>query len=861
MSPDRWQQVLEVFNEAVEQPPKQREALVEAACADDIELRREVNLLLETYDDDPDFLEEPAARVPDVPELPEQDTMKGQHVGPYKVLRRLGGGGMGAVYLAIRDDDQYRKYVALKVVKRGMDTEEILHRFRSERQILASLDHPNIARLLDGGMAADGRPYFAMEYVDEGVPLDVYCDQHRLTISERLRLFRTVCAAVHYAHQNLVVHRDLKPGNVLVSKTGHVKLLDFGVAKLLNPDLSAVTMALTRSEARLVTPAYASPEQVRGETVTTASDVYALGVLLYELLSGRRPYQVEGKTADGIKKIICEEHPSVPSEAIRRLEEVGRLNGNTAARPAEAISDDRHTSVERLRRQLQGDLDNIVLMAMRKDPHDRYASAEALSEDVLHSLEGRSVVAHEASPSYRFRKFVHRHRVGVGVALLLTASLLVGLGGTMWQAKVATEGWTQAQAEADKSERALAFLIDLLKLSDPTSEQGSAVTVRELLDAQAPLLERMLYEQPEEQAPLMDMVGGIYMNLGLYDEALSLIETSLDARRRTLGENHADVAQSLYSLAEVQRNMGRFQEAEDHGLQALVIQRQLLGSDHLDIARTLISLGRIVRIRGDFDTATTYFEEALAMYRRLLGEEHQQVAQAIFLLAFTLEGQSAYDRAEPLHREALAMRRKLLGEEHPDVAWSLMSLGRMHKNKGEFALAESYYREALLMRRKLLGAEHPDVAASYHQLARLADDQGAWETAAPLYLQSLDILRKALPEDHLRISFQLVPLGSIRMEHGNVREAEALLREGLRIRQQSMIAGHPMITAAQIDLGRCLLRLGQFEEAEALLLEGLQVYQTRHGPEDFRTEEVLSTLIALYEAWGKPEKVIFYQAQ
>src|SRR5581483_2152350 len=419
MNPERHQQITDLLAEALELEPGKRPAFLESACAADPQLRREVESLIASFEQSPSFIETPAfAGSPgliDGSPIEDGEPMEGRRIGQYQIVREIGHGGMGAVYLAERAEE-YREKVALKIVKRGMDTDFVLRRFRHERQILASLHHPNIAHLLDGGSTEDGLPYFVMEYI-EGEPIDQYCDHHNLPVIERLKLFRTVCAAVYYAHQNLVIHRDIKPGNILITADGTPKLLDFGIAKILNPEISQ-TVEKTATMMRLMTPEYASPEQVRGEPVTTASDVYSLGVVLYELLTGHKPYRIASILPSDIERVICEQEPTRPSTAISRVEERMTYDGESVRVTPEAVSRTREGQPEKLQRRLRGDLDNIVLMALRKEPGRRYASVEHFSEDVRRHLEGLPVTARRDTMGYRAGKFVRRHKAGVAAAAL-----------------------------------------------------------------------------------------------------------------------------------------------------------------------------------------------------------------------------------------------------------------------------------------------------------------------------------------------------------------------------------------------------------------------------------------------------------
>jgi eukaryotic-like serine/threonine-protein kinase len=423
MTPERYQQVKELFQSALEREGSQWKRFLDEACAGDPSLREEVESLLTSHEQAPSFIESSALEIVSkvLPDQPDKQ-MVGQRIGPYKVIREIAHGGMGAVYLAFRADDEYQKQVAIKLIKRGMDTDSIIRRFRNERQILANLDHPNIARLIDGGTTEDGLTYFIMDHV-EGLPIDAYCDAHKLSIVERLKLFRTVCSAVEYAHQHHVIHRDLKPSNILVTVEGVAKLLDFGIAKVLNPEPPFQTVESVGLGP--MTPDYASPEQVRGETITPASDVYSLGVLLYELLTGHRPYRIKSRTPQEIERVICEEEPEKPSQAIGCIEEVPGSDGTSEITiTPESVSATRDGQPEKLRRYLAGDVDKILLMALRKESERRYPSVEEFSEDICRHLEGQPVIARKDALYYRSTKFIKRNKATF-IAVALTAVILV----------------------------------------------------------------------------------------------------------------------------------------------------------------------------------------------------------------------------------------------------------------------------------------------------------------------------------------------------------------------------------------------------------------------------------------------------
>ncbi|MFN0107448.1 MAG: serine/threonine protein kinase [Blastocatellia bacterium] len=473
MTPERWQRIKQIFDQVIEAETGSQEGPLTAACAGDDGLRAEVEKLLRGHEQASGFIEEPAvAKAAQILQISVEDALIGQQIGPYKVLREIGHGGMGQVYLAVRADDEYKKRVALKIIKRGMDTQEIIRRFRNERQILAGLDHPNIGKLLDGGTTEDGLPYFAMEYV-AGKPITDYCDDRKLSTIERLKLFRHVCAAIQFAHQNLVVHRDIKPSNILVTEDGTPKLLDFGIAKVLNPELSGQTIDPTATALRLMTPEYASPEQVRGETITTASDVYSLGVVLYELLTGHRPYRVKSRLPHEILRIVCEEEPEKPSTAVSRTEEgTSRDGSKPITLTPESVSRTREGEPNKLRQKLRGDVDNIVLMAMRKEPQRRYTTVNQFSEDLRRYIDGLPVVASKDTVSYRAQKFVKRNRSAVVAAALIFLSLFGGIAVAWWQARIAQQRFNDVRQLANSL---------LFEVHDEIEKLPGSTSVRQLI--------------------------------------------------------------------------------------------------------------------------------------------------------------------------------------------------------------------------------------------------------------------------------------------------------------------------------------------------------------------------------------------
>jgi serine/threonine protein kinase len=695
---DRWRQIDGLFAEALEKAPEARAPFLAAACEGDDELRRSVEGLLAADESSATFLERPAGELLGLVPEPVPALDPEVRLGPYRLLRRLGDGGMGTVYLARREDETYERDVAVKLIRSGLQSPDSLHRFFAERQILARLEHPNIARLYDGGSTEDGRPYLVMELV-EGVPVDEYCDRHGLTVDQRLDLFRRICAAVEYAHQNLLVHRDLKPANILVTAGGEPKLLDFGIAKRLEPGAATLPDA-TQTGMRMMTPNYASPEQVRGAAVATTSDVYSLGVLLYELLAGRSPYRLLSGLPHEIEHAICEREPERPSMALFRA----------GPPPAEEVAAERGTRPQVLRRRLQGDLDNIVLMALRKEPQRRYGSAAQLSRDLENHLQSLPVVARPDTLAYRSRKFLRRHRAGAAAAVvvaLLVAGFIVSL---------IVQG-RRLVRERDKARYSLTFLMDTFKDADPYHTKGERLTADEIMTRGAERVARDLARQPDVQAALMDAIGEVERGLGRFERAEPLLARSLDLRRAAFGPNSLEVAESLEHLGLLKRDRADLAGAERLLRGALAIRRARLGDGDLETAKTLDELGVVLVAEKEPVEAETLHREALATAMRVEGAVGPTVAESLLQLAKAKLAQGNDMAAERVARQALVVERGVLGARDPRLYRVQTDVGVVLTEADSPGEAEPLLRASLKAQRELLGDGHPDVAVTRAALA------------------------------------------------------------------------------------------------------------------------------------------------
>jgi serine/threonine-protein kinase len=833
---DRYRRVDAVFDALLDVPPEEQMAFAERAAGDDPEVHAEVLRLLHAHRRE-GFLESP----PPVPDgLLDGDSAPedrpGERVGPWRIVRVLGRGGMGIVYLAERADGQFEQRAAIKLIHRAAPG--IIRRFLEERRILALLEHPGIARLLEGGVTPNGMPYFAMELI-EGEPLTRYCDQHDLPTARRLDLVAEVCDAVSYAHRHLVIHRDLKPSNILVTADGRPKLLDFGIAKLLAG--TSAGREQTDTQLPVMTPEFAAPEQVRGESVSTATDVYALGVLLYLLLARRYPYDLKGKSFGELSRIICEEEPARPS----------------AAAP------------EGKGRELRGDLDLIVLTALRKDPARRYQTPAELASDLRRYRDGRPVRARADSAGYRLRKFVGRHRGAIAASVALLALLAGGLARERSLRH-------RAELEAAKAREVGDWVVSVFDLADPgTTERRDTtdVTARALLERGARRVDSTLAEQPEVQAQLRGVFGRAYAGLGLYRESVELLEralaqhtalfgphslqaaddrerlgealmqldrfdeaephlrTALEDRRRQLGPRTDATAEALDRLATLYQRQSRYADAEPLFREALATRRSLFGDTAVAVATALNNLGVLLYLKASYPEAERAYREALAIDLRTLGPRHVRTAESQQNLAQVAQQLGKVGEAETLYRDALATKRLVLGNANPSVTINLNNLASLLTDEQRLDEAETLIREALMLDRRMFGTTHSFVAAGLRNLAFVLRLKGEPAEAERMYAQALAIDRERLVSPHGSIALDLNSLGNMRRLLGDDAGAEAYFREAADQAHRALGDDHINTLAIDVNLGRTLEAEGRAAEAEALLRPALAKLDTAQAGE------------------------------
>lgn len=834
------------FDEALALEGDARDALLRRAEAEDAALATELRALLAWASADDAALPLPAAgparwaALFDDDDLARDDAPLPDRIGVWTPVARIGHGGMGTVYRVERDADGFHQTGALKLLRPGSESEEFLRRFTEERRILATLTHPGIARLLDGGRSADGRPYLVMEYVD-GAPLDRDCDRRGLDIDARIAVFLQIADAVAHAHRNLVAHRDLKPGNILVGADGAPKLLDFGIAKALRT--SAVDSANSATEAsstllRAFTPDYAAPEQVLGQATSTVTDVYQLGLLLYELLTGHRAQHAQDASPRAIEAAVCEHEPVRPSE---------RIGDDDRERSAA-----RATTPTALRRKLRGDLDNIVLKALRKAPERRYASVALMIEDLERWRRGQTVRARPETWTYRSGKFLRRNAWAVAATTTIFALILGYAITATLQADALARERDRAQAEAAKARQIAALTRRLFEGAGPSVAGESPLTARQLLDNGWPLIERELEGQPDVQAELLDVVAGAYRDLGEYERAEALADSGLRAAKRAIGQPLL-LARARHGRGRVAIDRGDYALAEMHLRDALGDYRRMADrtdgrtdrGDTEQAADVLQDLAELADLRGEVASAQAIYREALAIRRARHGERHPDVAESLHGLGMSLRRSGDYIGAEPLVSQALILRRQLLPPGHAAIAYTLSDLAQIRNDLGEFDSAEALYREALASQQKSLGPDHPDVATSMLSLARVLKTRRDFDGARALLERSLDIRRKVYGERHPAVALNFNDLGRNHFESGDYARAEAYYRAALA----AYPAGDPGLPGTVLNLGELAEKLGDLAEAERRYRETLAAWRARYGDDHDR--------VGL--AWNRLGAVLFRQ--
>jgi len=878
MDSARWQKIQTLFHEAAALPAAEQRAFLQIQCANDPALISEVQILLEEDARGDSLLDQNFAHVAHrILDDSASASPQPKRFGPYQIQRPLGEGGMGIVYLAGRED--LGTQVAIKLLRDAWLSPARRDRFAMEQRTLAQLNHPSIARLYDADTSPDGTPFFVMEYV-EGVPLTEYCKEQNCSLEQRLRLFREICEAVVYAHQHAVIHRDIKPSNILVKRDGTVRLLDFGIAKQLE-DLGQDAQQ-TMTGLRLMTPAYASPEQIRGEQVGIQTDVYSLGVILYELLTGRLPFDLSNRTPSQVEKVITEGETESPSAIVCKgptLPEHAR-NKLTAGRSAWA------------------DLDVLCLTAMHKDTRRRYQSAEALVRDIDHFLKREPLEARADSVGYRFQKFVTRNRRAVAAATLVTTTVLALV--VFFTVRLA-RARNAALAESARAQRIQKFMSNLFQGGDAAAGPADNLRVVTLLDRGVQEAQS-LNAEPAVQADLYETLGTLYQKLGKFDRADSLLRGSLDGRRSLFGADSAEAAQSLVALGRLRTDQAHLDEAEQLIRQGIEIQKRRLPPTHPAFARSMTALGEVKAQRGSYDAAIQTLNEAVrldsapraapsdlaeslsalaaahysaghyeiseSLYRRVLemdrqlhGPRHPLVANDLGELGSIRQDLGYYSDAEQFERQALDITESYYGADHPKTAISLTMLGRAFLYEKKFDDAEATLQQALAIQEKIFGPNHPDVADTLNELGNVASMRDDYDKAGARFARVAEIYRSIYGDHHYLVA---IALSNVAYNHLNQKEyarAEQLFRDVVRRFTETLSADNVNTGIARIKLGRSILRQNRFKDAEVETLAGYQILAKQTNPAISFLRAARKDLVAEYDGMNEPQLAAKFRAE
>lgn len=805
----RWMRIRDLFEQAVDMPTERREAFIDQHCGDDEGLRDELKSLLAS---DVAHRDAQRSRGPltgaigaavDATTKSRREELLGSTIGPYRLTQILGHGGAGTVYLGERADRQYSAQVAIKVVEGAALNAEIGRRFKAERQILASLNHQNIARLIDAGETHAGYPYLVMEYV-HGEPIDKYCDRKKLNVEQRIELILKVCGAIQYAHQNLIVHRDIKPGNILVLPDGTPKLLDFGIAKLLDTSDAAAAMALTRMNDRVLTPEYASPEQILGQTITTASDVYSLGMVLFELLTGLRPYKISTSSQLELERTICVVDPSRASTVVRQaLTHV--TSDPQPSRNIYTIAESRQITPMRLRARLNGDLDAILARALRKEAIHRYNSVEQFADDLRRHLAREPVLARQGNWVYYTQRFARRHALGVaaatGFVTLITAALIV----VSIQSKRIAEERDIANREKQTSEAVASFMTNVFDAADPFTVQDREVTAKELLDAAAKKIREDLTQQQSVKARLLESIGRSYRRQGLAHQGIGLLEESLAIRESIVGANDPDLVNTLQELGKLKLDEGDIESSRTllQKARAILESNSLAGTQIYAVI--LADLGRVEMNDGNTALAKRLLEQAIPQLRKTFSNQHVQVGVALGAYGRVLRWSSEFAEAEKAAREAISIYSANLPKLHPEVLFAKSVLGDALLSQGKISEAAPYLEETLADYRKIYGNSSSRISNALQLMIDLREAQGRLDEAADLAYEQLAVARRRYGDENYNTSYARTTLGRIQWKIGNLSSAELELRRALDVYKTTLSPSHPYITSAEYLLAEVLL--------------------------------------------------------
>ncbi|MCW9708500.1 serine/threonine-protein kinase [Fodinibius salsisoli] len=806
MDRQHWKKISHIFDLALNLPQDRRTTYIKQLCRDDPALEEEINDLLASVEASDQMLDDHLRKnkallnslTTHLQETNINRSLVGQTIGSWKVTALLGRGGMGEVYHVERCDSDIHQKGALKIMRHGLNTPDNMRRFRLEKQILAGLHHPNIAGLIDGGISDDGRPYLVMEYVD-GIPIDQYCDKHQLTIDQRLSLLKTVCQAVQHAHKNLIVHRDLKPANILVTEEGHVKILDFGIAKLLDSDLYDLPAAETRQSMRLMSLEYAAPEQVSGNTITTSTDVYPLGILLYELLTGVHPFNFEEKGIKEIEETILNEEPPRPSQR------------QAAINDSDTLIEARKTSQTALLGQLRGDLDAITCKALRKEMDQRYQSVSQLVDDLNRFKADKPVTARYGSTRYYILKFYKRHKKRIGIA---AGAVIIITALTIFYTFQLAQQRNEAQLQAQKAEQVKELLVSIFQSGDPFREpEANDLSIQDVLDRGMHRISNSLESQPLVKAELQEALGSVYSGLIMYPKAEPLLRNALATYKQELGPNAPDVAQASLLLGFMLFRKGEYNETETLFEDAKRIYKSNNGIENTHYAYAVKMMGALFSETGRPQEALDQYNQAIQIYEQKSAPE---IAGTYMDRGYVLMGLGQFDEAEASLERSIELFKEYNQEPEVAIANALTGLGQTMQLKGKLAKAEEYHREALNIRQQIFDPGHTYIASSHLRLGWVLVEEHRIEEAIPLVKKAYQSFKNHLPPNHWKVA------------------------------------------ASEGVLALAWLGQGKYRQAEQTLLNTYGVLKKQFGPNDWRTRRARQTVAKLYAAWKKPQKAQAY---
>jgi len=812
MDKQTWEKVNTIIDEALDlERSDEREQLIREKCSSD-SIQKEVLDFLQSIEESEDlweklkesnivlsekitterrsFLNEEKSE----PTIKKESTETPKNIGPYFIKNTIARGGMGEVYLAERINEDFHKKVALKIIRNEITSTHQAARFERERMILSSLNHPNIGQLLDGGISDDGRSYFVMEYVN-GLPITTFCRQNNCDLHKRLKLFRQLCEAVQYAHSNFIVHRDLKPDNLFVTPQGNIKVLDFGIAKILNDDVSSNQLEKTSSGRQILTYKYAAPEQLTNDPITTATDVYSLGILLFELLTGRHPFQFKQKSYTEVEHTIKNEAPPVPAHVKSKSTNLS-----------------------------ESELDSIVLKALNKNPTERYQSAQHMLDDLIRYQENKPVLAKDGKAFYRSYKFLKRNSVPFlsAAGIILSAFLFL----FFYTNEIKTEREI-AQWQAQKAEQATTILIDLFEANQPGQTEAGNFTVTSLLELGESKADN-LDGFPELKGTMYSVIGQIYRNIGEFEKADHLLSEAMFIFKNHYGDTHIETINTMDHYGLLLVNKGEFDKADSLLTHTLNVRRQHISDNPVALAQTLNYLALANRRKGNFDEAETLYRQSYDLRSENLGEEHPLTLESLSSLAVTLHNKGRYEQAERIYRDLIEKRRRVLGANHPDYATNLSSLGALLMNIGEFEEAESILKEALMIRSSQLGEFHPVVAITMNNLGMLHKDIGRISESEEYFRKALAIRQVALGEDHVNTAISYFCLADLMLKKKSSETALSYLKKAQTVFKKHLPANHSFNVRSDLRLGSIYADMNQLAQADSIMQPAYEQLKTIH---------------------------------